>query len=71
MFKISNLTSGSKLYLYKQIKTDFGLEKYLLKESSPKDRQILTKFRVSDHPLEIEVGRYKKYFKGKPIMHCV
>ena len=63
MTKISNLTSGSKLYLYKQIKTDFGLEKYLLKESSFKNRQILTKFRVSDHPLEVEIGRYKNILR--------
>ena len=59
MLKLSNLTTDSKLYLYKHLKTDFGIEKYLLNESSFKNRQIITKFRVSDHPLEIEVGRYR------------
>jgi hypothetical protein len=35
-------------------------------EKTPKkinNRQLLTKFRTSDHPLEIELGRYKKIVK--------
>lgn len=63
MLKLSNLTTDSKLYLYKHLKTDFGIEKYLLNESSFKNRQIITKFRVSDHPLEIEVGRYRNILR--------
>lgn len=63
MSKLLNLTNESKLYLYKQIKDDFGLEKYLTEESSFKNRQFITKFRVSDHPLEIEIGRYKNVLR--------
>ena len=39
MQKLSSLTDDSKLFLYKQLKTEFGLEKYLLKETSFKNRQ--------------------------------
>ena len=35
------------------------LEDYLINKSSFKSRQIIAKFRVSDHILEIETGRYK------------
>lgn len=59
MQKLSSFTDDSKLFLYKQIKTEFGLEKYLLKETSFKNRQLLTQLRVSDHKLNIELGRYR------------
>ena len=57
--KLSKLPDSSKLYLYSQLKSDIKLENYLLIENSFKKRQLLTKFRVSDHSLEIEIGRYK------------
>ena len=58
--KLSKLTDSSKLYLYSQLKSDIKLENYLLIENSFEKRQLLTKFRVSDHSLEIETGLYKK-----------
>ena len=50
-----------KLEFYGLTKKEFGFEEYL---SLPnfRDRQIITKFRCSNHPLEIERGRYR----GKP-----
>ena len=52
--KISlKITDSSKLYLYSQLKSDIKLENYLLIENSFKKRKLLTKFRVSDHSLEI------------------
>ena len=57
--KLSATTESSKLYLYSKLKNNIKMEPYLLQESSFKNRQIITKFRVSDHPLEIELGRYK------------
>ena len=54
--KISNLDDSSKLFLYSKLKTDIKLEDYL---KLTKNRQLLTKFRTSDHPLEIELGRCK------------
>lgn len=35
------------------------MENYLIKEKNFKNRQLITKFRTSDHPLLIETGRYK------------
>ena len=57
--KLSSLTDSSKLLLYSKLKTEFKIEDYLLATSSFETRQLLTKFRVSDHPLAIETGRYK------------
>ena len=50
-----------KFQFYDLIKNEFTFDKYL---TLPKfsDRQIITKFRCSNHHLEIERGRYK----GKP-----
>jgi hypothetical protein len=36
------------------------LEDYLSTLNNFNSRKILTKFRISDHKLEIEIGRYKK-----------
>jgi hypothetical protein len=58
--KISNLDDSSKLFLYSKLKTDIKLEDYLKLTKNFNNRQLLTKFRTSDHPLEIELGRYKK-----------
>ena len=58
--KISNLDDSSKLFLYSKLKTDIKLEDYLKLTKNGNNRQLLTKFRTSDHPLEIELGRYKK-----------
>jgi hypothetical protein len=58
--KPSKITDSSELYLYSQLKSDIKLENYLLIENSFEKRQLLTKFRASDHSLEIETGRYKR-----------
>ena len=60
--KISNLDDSSKLFLYGKLKTDIKLEDYLKLTKNFNNRHLLTKFRTSDHPLEIELGtyRYKK-----------
>jgi hypothetical protein len=42
------------------MKTDIKLEDYLKLTKKINNRQLLTKFKTSDHPLEIELGRYKK-----------
>ena len=36
------------------------LEKYLLTIKNPAERKILARFRVSNHNLMIELGRFKK-----------
>ena len=55
--KISNLDDSSKLFLYSKLKTDIKLEDYLKLTKKNNNRQFLSKFRTSDHPLEIELGR--------------
>ena len=62
MKKISNLDDSSKLFLYSKLKTDINLEDYLKLTKNVNNRHLLTTFRTSDHPLEIEQGtyRYKK-----------
>ena len=47
-------------FLYSKLKSEIKLEEYLKSERNFKSRQLLTKFRTSDHNLEIELGRYKK-----------
>ena len=51
--------SSSKLRIYGLYKTNIGYEKYLDQIGSKKIRIEITKFRLSNHKLEIEVGRYK------------
>ena len=47
-----------KLYLYRKIKTNFGMEPYLRQVNKKKFRRAMTAFRISAHNLEIETGRY-------------
>ena len=48
----------SKLRTYGIIKQHIGCEKYLLQITNPSIRQSLTKFRLSNHVLNIEKGRH-------------
>ena len=47
-----------KLYLYRRIKSNFGMEPYLKDIKKLKFRRAVTAFRLSAHNLEIEMGRY-------------
>ena len=44
--------------MYNKIKHDIVLEEYLIREKNFKNRQLIAKFRTSDHCLQIETGRY-------------
>ena len=57
--KLSTITEDSKLFLYSKLKIKSGMENYLLQISNFKNRQSITKFRTSDHCLQIETGCYK------------
>ena len=50
MENIANTDPRNKLRTYKQIKKEFGLEKYLLVVMNPKHRQALTRLRLSSLP---------------------
>ena len=51
---------NNKLRLYSQFKKTWMYEPYLDQIGDFYLRKILTKFRCSDHDLEIEIGRHKK-----------
>ena len=52
-------SGGSKLRTYRLIKPNtFEPEPYLSMISNPMVRQAVTKFRISDHKLAIEIGRH-------------
>ena len=51
--------------MYNQVKHVFGREKYLNDIDSFETRKLITKFRTSDHKLEIEVGRHKGTINDK------
>ena len=57
--KISKFDSSSKLFLYGKIKPNCNSECYL-KHNNFTYRKLISKFRLSDHSLGIETGRYMK-----------
>ena len=59
----------SKLRTYAIFKKDIGFEKYLSNIKNPTRRAILTKFRLSNHKLMIEVGRYTNIPKEMCFCH--
>ena len=55
---------ASKLRTYGLLKKERGTEKYLYELKNPNNRRSLTKFRLSNHVLNIEKGRHVKLKKG-------
>ena len=47
----------NKLRTYRQFKTSFSFEDYLMDITNINCRKLITKFRISDHSLQIEIGR--------------
>ena len=68
---IKNKQIDSKLEFYSSIyqKTN-ALPQYLLLQIPKSDRQLITKFRVSDHNLNIERGRYTKPKTARELRLC-
>ena len=58
---------SSKLRTYGLIKYKIGREDYLLEIRNVKHRSSLSKFRLSNHKLMIEIGRHKKLLKHERI----
>ena len=54
----------SKLRTYALLKTEIGYEKYLDYIKNTKTRRTVAKFRLSNHKLKIETGRYDKNKKN-------
>lgn len=61
-----NKHKGNKLRTYSLFKQTFNIEKYL-QFGSRNQRRNLCKFRISNHQLEIEPGRYKNIKADKRI----
>ncbi|CAB3993421.1 Hypothetical predicted protein [Paramuricea clavata] len=53
------LENSSKLTFYSTFKTDHNLENYLVFIKDPHKRRCLSRLRVSNHDLQIEIGRYQ------------
>ena len=60
----------SKLRTYAVFKTQIGFEKYLSEIKNVSVRTQVTKFRLSNHRLNIEVGRYNKN-KNQNDRNCI
>ena len=54
---------GNKLRTYALFKDEPGLENYLVKIKNTEHRRQVTKFRLSDHKLRIETGRFENISK--------
>ena len=57
--KLKSIDNNSKLFLFKALKSKNKSEFYL-KYPDFEIRRLICKFRLSDHSLAIETGRYKK-----------
>ena len=66
--KFQNIDDKSKFFLYKKLKKDYKLE-YYLNTSNFQIRRLITKFRISDHSLLIEKGRYFKIPREERLCH--
>ena len=58
--KIKDLNGNNKVYLYKFLKQNENEMEYYLSHPDRNVRLILTKFRLSEHNLLIEIGRNLK-----------
>ena len=56
---------GSKPRTYALLKTEIGMEKYLTNVKEYQGREDITRLRLSNHNLTIEIGRYQKIPKDK------
>ncbi len=59
-FWLEKINSESKMRTYRNLKTNFGIEDYLVNTKDYKQRKSLTKLRISAHTLAIERGRYSR-----------
>ena len=67
--KLQNLDTNSKLILFKFIQSNHNYNlQYYLHNFNFEYRKLICKFRISDHSLEIEQGRYKQNSKKREIV---
>jgi hypothetical protein len=63
--------NNGKLRVYKNLKINFGCERYLYLVQNFKYRQAVTKLRISAHRLPVETGRYNNVpYNDRLCKHC-
>ena len=62
------IDNSRKLSFYSIFKKQYNQEDYLTFIKDPSQRRMLTKFRISNHKLLIEYGRYQKITREE--RHC-
>jgi hypothetical protein len=60
---LENIIRSPKGYLYQHLIDNFCLQTYLRKPTDRKYLRLLAKFRLSNHPLNIEIGRHRNVVK--------
>ena len=64
------LDENGKLRTYLKLKCNFGFENYLHILSDLNQRKSFTKFRISNHKLKNETGRYSKPLENRICEKC-
>ena len=59
------MTNSSKLLFLRTVKSEYKMEQYLKTIKNPNIRKSFTQFRVSNHKLQIERGRYENIPREK------
>ena len=67
---LENITKSSKGHLYQHLIDNFCLQTYLTKPIDKKYKRLITKFRLSNHLLNIEIGRHHKVSKSERLCTC-
>ena len=66
----NQIKNSTKLSFYSTFKDDFKLEEYLNTIKDSNQRRLFSKFRISNHKLEIEFGRYKDIPRNERFCKC-
>uniref|UniRef100_A0A8C5MQ68 ribonuclease H n=1 Tax=Leptobrachium leishanense TaxID=445787 RepID=A0A8C5MQ68_9ANUR len=65
-----DIANSQKLTIYQSLQREYKLAPYLEVLQDPKDRQILSRYRLSAHSLEIESGRHRQTYKPRENRLC-
>lgn len=64
------IKNNNKLEIYRSLNRNYCLAPYLQNIKDRKKRNILTKYRISDHNLHIETGRHKQTWLPRDMRSC-
>ena len=67
---LENIIRSPEGYLYQHLIDNFCLQTYLRKPIDRKYLRLLAKFRLSNHPLNIEIGRHRNIVKSERTCKC-